>query len=128
VPNVIKIDTKQHEFPIDDEASLFYVIPSGKALSLLFARFSVDGKVDPGIESGRDSEKIMSFLGEALEMFITGWKGFVDSEGGEIPFSEEMLEYIPSNVGIRFLGEIVTESFKTAFADVGGLEGNSGVT
>ncbi len=121
---MIKIDTKQHEFQIDEEASLLYVIPSGKALSLLFARYSKDGKVDPDIESGKDSEKIMNFMNEALEMFVKGWKGFVDGDGKEIPFSAEMLEYVPSNVGIKFMTEVVTETFKTAFADVGELAKN----
>ncbi len=121
---MIKIDTKQHEFKIDDDASLFYVIPSGKALSLLFTRYSVNGKVDPDIEFGEDSEKIMNFMNEALEMFIKGWKGFVDGDGEDLPFTEEMLEYIPSKVGIKFMTDVVTDTFKTAFADVGGLEKN----
>ncbi len=121
---MIKIDTKQHEFKIDDEASLFYVSPSGKSLGLLFARYSKDGKVDPGIESGEDSEKIMNFMTEALEMFIKGWRGFVDGDGKEIPFSEEMLEYVPSNVGVRFMTEVVTKTFTTAFAGVGELAKN----
>ncbi len=125
---MIKIDTKQHEFQIDKEASLLYVIPSGKALSLLSVRYSKDGEIDPGIISGKDADKIMSFLTEALEIFVKGWKGFVDGDGKEIPFSEEMLEYIPSKVGLKFLNEVVVKSFKSAFGDTGKLAKNSGAT
>lgn len=125
---MIKIDTKQHEFKIDEEASLLYVIPSGKALSLLSVRYSKDGKIDPGIVSGEDADKIMDFLTEALEIFVKGWKGFVDGDGKEIPFSTEMLEYVPSSVGVKFMTDVVTETFKTAFSDVGELAKNSGAT
>ena len=120
---MIKIDTKQHEFQIDDESSLFYVIPSGKALSLLSIRYSTDGKIDPGIVSGENADKIMGFMTESIEMFVKGWKGFVDGDGKEIPFSEEMLEYVPSAVGLKFLNEVVVKSFETAF-DVGELAKN----
>lgn len=125
---MIKIDTKQHEFKIDDEASLFYVTPSGKALSLLSVRYSKDGKIDPGITSGEDADKVMGFLTEALEIFVKDWKGFVDGDGKDIPFSTEMLEYVPSSVGLKFMSEVVVKSFETAFTDVGELAKNSGAT
>ena len=121
---MIKIDTKKHEFKIDKEASLFYIVPSGKALSLLSTRYSKNGKIDPGIISGEDSDKILGFLGEALEMFIKDWKGFVDGDGKDIPFSIEMLEYVPSRVGLKFLNEVVVKSFTVAFTDVGELAKN----
>ncbi len=127
---MIRIDNKQHEFPIDDEASLLYVIPTGKALSLLFSRYSKDGKADPDMESGKDTKKVMAFMDEALEMFLVGWKGFLNSNDEEIPWDKPIKEgsenrdFIPYVTQLDFLKEVVTPSFSSAFEGVEELAKN----